>query len=73
MPDASLTQNMAAAEKDLTRLGAVNYSGALTRFGRHMAAFPVHPRLAAALLKATSRGCGYGMLLLVSMLSAFSG
>ncbi len=46
-----------AAERLLLRLGATTaVGGALTQLGRHMAAFPLHPRHARVLLEGARRG-----------------
>ena len=49
---------VAAAELLLDRLGAADRHGSLTRLGRRMARLPLHPRLAAMILEADSRGVG---------------
>ncbi|WP_321477011.1 ATP-dependent helicase C-terminal domain-containing protein [uncultured Paludibaculum sp.] len=52
-PEAALT----AAEDLLHRLGALDASGAITAFGRRIAALPLHPRLAALALHGGAEGC----------------
>lgn len=47
-----------AADALLRRLGAVGEDGAITRMGREMARFPLHPRLARLVLEAAARGVG---------------
>ncbi len=46
-----------AAEELLVRLGAV-HAGAITKLGRRMTRFPVHPRLARLVCEAEARGVG---------------
>ena len=45
-----------AAGELLTKLGALDPSGALTSTGRRMLAFPLHPRLARVMVEAETRG-----------------
>ena len=45
------------AQSLLADLGALDIDGSLTNLGREMAAFPLHPRHARALLEARSRDC----------------
>ena len=42
----------------LAALGATGADGAITRHGREMSAFPVHPRLSHAMISAAARGAG---------------
>jgi ATP-dependent helicase HrpB len=52
-PEAALT----AAEDLLHRLGALDANGAITSFGRRIAALPLHPRLAALAIHGGAEGC----------------
>ena len=45
-----------AADELLMRLGATDANGALTRVGKRMLAFPLHPRLARVVVEAEARG-----------------
>ncbi len=45
------------AEELLQDLGALDHDGTITRLGRQMLAFPVHPRYARLLLEAERLGC----------------
>ena len=54
--DAPPPTALAAADRLLGALGAVDGSGALSRLGRGMLDLPVHPRLARVLLEAMARG-----------------
>jgi ATP-dependent helicase HrpB len=45
------------AQSLLADLGALGIDGSLTNLGREMAAFPLHPRHARALLEARARAC----------------
>lgn len=48
---------LAACEKLLYRLGAVQGDGTLVDFGRRIARIPAHPRIARLLLEAEKQGC----------------
>lgn len=54
--DPPRPEAVAAAEELLTRLGALDASGALTVVGRRMLSFPLHPRQARLLVEAERRG-----------------
>jgi ATP-dependent RNA helicase HrpB len=47
-----------AAESLLSKLGAIDATGAVTAVGREMARFPLHPRQSRMLVEAESRGVG---------------
>lgn len=49
--------SVAAAEAILRQLGAVDVEGGLTKWGEAMAELPVHPRLAAMMIRAGDLGC----------------
>jgi ATP-dependent helicase HrpB len=55
------------AEELLHDLGAVDRSGVITSTGRHMLAFPVHPRYARLLLEAEKLGCVKAACLLAAL------
>lgn len=55
--EAPETEALDGAEELLAALGAFDEAGELTERGRSMAAFPVHPRHARALVEARERGC----------------
>jgi ATP-dependent helicase HrpB len=59
---------MEAAERLLSRLGALSSGGALTERGREMLRFPVHPRLARVALEAEAFGRGREGRLLAALL-----
>jgi ATP-dependent helicase HrpB len=63
-PRASLT----TAESILSRLAAVDDTGALTLLGRRMLRFPVHPRLARLLVEGEDRGVAGDAATLVSLI-----
>ena len=47
-----------AAESLLSKLGAIDATGAVTAVGREMSRFPLHPRQSRMLVEAESRGVG---------------
>ncbi len=49
---------LAAAEKLLRRLGAIDERGELTAIGKRMSNFPLHPRQSRLLVEAEARGVG---------------
>jgi ATP-dependent helicase HrpB len=57
-----------AAERLLSRLGAVSGAGDLTPHGRRMIELPLHPRLARLTLEAEARGAREGGSLLAALL-----
>lgn len=67
--EAPHAQALEQAELLLRRLGALSPQGVLSKLGRRMLAFPVHPRQARLLLEAEGRGVG----LEGSWLAALSG
>ncbi|KAI0755199.1 P-loop containing nucleoside triphosphate hydrolase protein [Daedaleopsis nitida] len=68
-PDA---ESIVAALKTLFLLAALDNTKALTPLGRRMAAFPLEPPLARALLAAADLGCPAEVVTIVSVLSASS-
>src|SRR5512133_444634 len=62
----------AAAEQAATglllRLGAIDGDGALTKLGRELLGFPLHPRLGRLLVEAARRGAGSEGALLAALL-----
>ena len=68
-PDES---TVASALKTLFLLGALDNRKALTPLGRQMAAFPLEPPLARALVASTEMGCTAEVLTIISVLSASS-
>ncbi|KAH9849518.1 P-loop containing nucleoside triphosphate hydrolase protein [Lenzites betulinus] len=66
-PDA---ETVVSALKTLFLLGALDNRKALTPLGRQMAAFPLEPPLARALLAAAALGCAAEVLTIVAVLSA---
>lgn len=50
--------SLAAAQTLLRQLGAIDEGGALTRIGRAMLSYPLHPRLARLLVAGIERGIG---------------
>lgn len=56
--DAPPEAAVEAAERLLRRLGATDASGRLAEFGERMAALPIHPRLAALIVRADAAGRG---------------
>jgi ATP-dependent helicase HrpB len=50
------TPSLAAAEKLLRQLGAIDTAGSVTDTGRRMLRFPLHPRQSRMLVEAQSRG-----------------
>ena len=64
-PDARALER---AETLLTDLGAIDdTAGAITRLGRRMLAFPVHPRYARMLLAAQEYGCARPVALIAAL------
>jgi ATP-dependent helicase HrpB len=57
-----------AARTLLSRLGAVETSGAITALGRRLLALPVHPRQARLAVEAADRGAAEGGALLAALL-----
>ncbi|KAH9891943.1 P-loop containing nucleoside triphosphate hydrolase protein [Cubamyces lactineus] len=68
-PDES---TVVSALKTLFLLGALDNRKALTPLGRQMAAFPLEPPLARALVASTEMGCTAEVLTIISVLSASS-
>jgi ATP-dependent helicase HrpB len=56
--DAPPQAAVETAERLVGRLGATDPSGRLTKLGRRMAGLPLHPRLAALIMRADERGAG---------------
>jgi len=54
--DPPKPESVAAAESLLTRLGAIDASGAITDTGKRMLELPLHPRQARLLVEASRRG-----------------
>ncbi|KII90512.1 hypothetical protein PLICRDRAFT_39073 [Plicaturopsis crispa FD-325 SS-3] len=65
-------ENIISALKTLWILGALDNSKALTKVGRDMAAFPLEPNHARAILASKDEGCTSEVLDIVSVLSASS-
>ncbi|KAI0770462.1 P-loop containing nucleoside triphosphate hydrolase protein [Fomes fomentarius] len=68
-PDA---ESIISALKTLFLLGALDNSKSLTPLGRQMAAFPLEPSLARALLASAALGCTSEVLTILSVLSSSS-
>lgn len=68
--DAPPMAAMEAAEALLKKLGAADGGGRLTRLGRRMAGLPLHPRLAALIVRAEERGAGEQACAAAAALSA---
>ena len=66
-PDA---ESIAAALKSLFLLGALSSAKALTPLGQRMAALPLEPPLARALLAGAELGCARALLPILSILSS---
>ncbi len=64
--------SVASALKTLFLLGALDHTKSLTPLGRQMAAFPLEPPLARALVASAEWGCTAELLTIVSVLSASS-
>jgi ATP-dependent helicase HrpB len=60
-------QALAHAEELLADLSALDHLGRLTRVGRQMLAFPVHPRYARMLLAAQEYRCAYQACLVAAL------
>ena len=60
-------ESIAQAESLLVDLGALDEVGALTERGCSMAAFPMHPRYARALLEARERDCLHAVALALAL------
>ncbi|KAI0350348.1 P-loop containing nucleoside triphosphate hydrolase protein [Trametes cingulata] len=65
-------ETVVSALKTLFLLGALDNRKALTPLGRQMAAFPLEPPLARALVASTELGCTAEILTILSVLSASS-
>ncbi|KAI0761980.1 P-loop containing nucleoside triphosphate hydrolase protein [Trametes elegans] len=65
-------ESVVSALKTLFLLGALDNRKALTPVGRHIAAFPLEPPLARALIASSELGCTAEILTIVSVLSASS-
>ncbi|KAI0714086.1 P-loop containing nucleoside triphosphate hydrolase protein [Cerioporus squamosus] len=65
-------ESIASALKTLFLLGALDNTKSLTPLGRQMAAFPLEPPLARALVASAELGCTSELLTIVSVLSASS-
>ena len=65
-------ESIASALKTLFLLGALDNTKTLTPLGRKMAAFPLEPPLARALLAGAEHGCTAELLTILSVLSASS-
>lgn len=65
-------ETVISALKTLFLLGALDNRKALTPLGRQMAAFPLEPPLARALIASTELGCTSDVLTILSVLSASS-
>ena len=63
-PDPRALQS---AEQLLRDLGALGSAGTMTSLGRHMLAFPVHPRNARMLLAAEAEGCVRAIALIAAL------
>jgi ATP-dependent helicase HrpB len=63
-PDA---RTLERAERLLTDLGATDETGAITKLGRRMLAFPAHPRYARMLLAAHDYGCVRSVALIAAL------
>ncbi|RPD54669.1 P-loop containing nucleoside triphosphate hydrolase protein [Lentinus tigrinus ALCF2SS1-7] len=68
-PDA---ESIVSALKTLFLLGALDHTKSLTPLGRQMAAFPLEPPLARALVASAELGCTSEILTILSVLSASS-
>ena len=68
-PDA---ESIVSALKTLFLLGALDNTKSLTPLGRQMAAFPLEPPLARALIASAELGCTSEVLTILSVLSASS-
>lgn len=67
--EAPPESSVEAAEELLRRLGAVDATGRLTRIGRTMAGYPLHPRLARLVVEAEHRGAGEGGCAIAAVVS----
>ena len=67
--DAPARAAIAAAEELLLRLGAVDAEGQLTRTGRQMLRFGLHPRLAKIVVDAAARGAAREGAIVAAMLA----
>ncbi len=67
-PDPPPPAALAAAERLLTRLGALDSDGRITAEGRALAALPLHPRLGKLLRVADAAGCGESGAALAALL-----
>lgn len=65
-------ESIYSALKTLVLLGALDSSKTLTPLGRKMAAFPLEPPLARALLAASELSCTAEVLMIISVLSSSS-
>jgi ATP-dependent helicase HrpB len=66
--EAPPVASLEAADRLLTRLGALSASGELTELGRRMLRFPLHPRQSRVLLEAEARGRGVDGCILAALL-----
>lgn len=66
-------QNVKAALDHLHQLEALDDECCLTRKGHLMAAYPLEPKLSAALITASYEGCAEDVLLICAMLSEYTG
>ena len=70
--DSPDEESIVSALKTLFLLGALDNTKSLTPLGRQMAAFPLEPPLARALLASAELGCPAEVLTILSVLSAIS-
>jgi ATP-dependent helicase HrpB len=68
--DAPPAAAVAAADKLLARLGAIDDAGAITPLGRRMLRFPAHPRAARVLCEAEDRGVAAEGAVIAALLGA---
>ena len=68
--DAPPAAAVAAADKLLARLGAIDGAGAITALGRRMLRFPAHPRAARVLCEAEDRGVAAEGAVIAALLGA---
>jgi ATP-dependent helicase HrpB len=65
--DPPQERSLADAETLLTDLGALDRHGGITKLGRRMLSFPVHPRYSRMLLAAREYGCVYQAALFAAL------
>lgn len=67
--EAPTVPALAAAETLLKRVGALDAEGRVTKTGRRMLRFPLHPRLSRVVVEAEARGVGQAAAIVAALIS----